>query len=165
MSHDARGENPYVCDIFHVYWRALTESISDDGSGRSCVLRLYLLLLVLQELLLLVVLDLLDLLQLLQLALLLESQLLLLLLLLRQEVSLRVVSVGPNDVGARRWRRHPGGIVVDGLPGVRGGEAVVALGDVRVWPHLCGGVVQYLIWERKREAAADHTRPLRCFHI
>lgn len=103
-------------------------------SGSSCVLRLYLLLLVLQELLLLVVLDLLDLLQLLQLALLLESQLL---LLLRQEVSLSVVSVGPDDVGARRRRRHPGGIVVDGLPGVGGGEAVVALGDVRVWPHLC----------------------------
>lgn len=107
----------------------------DECSGRARVLRLYLLLLVLQELLLLVVLDLLDLLQLLELTLLLEGQLLL--LLLRQEVSLSVVAVGPNHVGARRWRRHAGGVAVDGLPGVGGREAVVALGDVRVRPHLC----------------------------
>lgn len=116
----------------------LTESnddVVDECSGRACVLRLYLLLLVLQELLLLVVLDLLDLLQLLELTLLLESQLLL--LLLRQEVSLSVIPVGPNHVGARRWRRHAGGVSVDGLPGVGGREAVVALGDVRVRPHLC----------------------------
>lgn len=108
-----------------------------SASGRPGVLRLYLLLLVLQELLLLVVLDLLDLLQLLELTLLLESQLLLLLLLLRQEVSLSVVPVSPNHVGARRWRRHAGRVAVDGLPGVGGREAVVALGDVRVRPHLC----------------------------
>lgn len=107
-----------------------------SASGRPGVLRLYLLLLVLQELLLLVVLDLLDLLQLLELTLLLESQLLLLLL-LRQEVSLSVVPVSPNHVGARRWRRHAGRVAVDGLPGVGGREAVVALGDVRVRPHLC----------------------------
>lgn len=81
----------------------------------------------------LVVLDLLDLLQLLELALLLEGQLL---LLLRQEVGLPVVAVGPDHVGARRRRRHAGGVAVDGLPGVGGGEAVVALGDVRVGPHL-----------------------------
>lgn len=73
------------------------------------------------------------------------------LLLLRQEVSLSVVPVGPDDVGARRWRRHAGGIVVDGLPGIGGGEAVVALGDVRVRPHLCGGVVQNLIWKTKQK--------------
>lgn len=79
-------------------------------------------------------LDLLDLLQLLELTLLLEGQLL---LLLRQEVSLSVVAVSPNHVGARRWRGHAGGVVVDGLPGVGGREAVVALGDVRVRPHLC----------------------------
>lgn len=112
--------------------------VTDRCSGRAWALRLYLLLLVLQELLLLVVLDLLDLLQLLELTLLLEGQLLLLLLLLlRQKVSLSVVAVGPDHVGARRWRRHAGGVVVDGLPGVGGREAVVALGDVRVRPHLC----------------------------
>lgn len=105
------------------------------------------MLLVLQELLLLVVLDLLDLLQLLELTLLLESQLLL--LLLRQEVSLSIVAVGPDHVGARLRRRHAGRITVDGVPGVGGREAVVALGDVRVRPHLCRGVVQYLIWKKK----------------
>lgn len=86
-------------------------------SGR-CYIYIYLLLLVLQELLLLVVLDLLDLLQLLQLTLLLQSQLLLLLLLLRQEVSLPIITISPHNVRACGWRRHPGGIVVDGLPSV-----------------------------------------------
>lgn len=45
-------------------WLVINDIVS-ECSGRACVLRLYLLLLVLQELLLLVVLDLLDLLQLL----------------------------------------------------------------------------------------------------
>lgn len=93
----------------------------------------------------LVVLDLLDLLQLLQLVLLLERELL---LLLRQEVSLAVVAFRPHHVGAGGRGRHPGGVVVDGLPGVGGGEAVVALGDVRVGPHLRRRVVQYLIWKK-----------------
>lgn len=85
----------------------------------------------------LVVLDLLDLLQLLQLTLLLEIELLL--LLLRQEVSCRlpIVPVCPHNVGASRGRCHTGGITVDRLPGIRGGEAVVALGDICVRPHLC----------------------------
>lgn len=102
----------------------------------------HLLLLILQELLLLVVLELLELLQLLQLSLLLEA----VLLLLRQEVSRRlpVVALRPHDVGACGGRCHSavaaaaaGGVVVSRLPGIRGGEAVVALGDVRVGPHVC----------------------------
>lgn len=82
-------------------------------------------------------LELLDLLQLLELTLLLEIKLLL--LLLRQKVSCRlpVIPVGPHHVGASSGRRHTGGVVVDGIPGVRGGEAVMTLGDVRVRPHLC----------------------------
>lgn len=108
----------------------------------------HLLLLILQKLLLLVVLDLLDLLQLLQLTLLLETELLLLLL-LRQEMSCRlpIVPIGPHNVGASSGRRHTGGLIVDWLPGVRGREAVMALGDVCVRPHLCWWVVQYLIWK------------------
>lgn len=115
-------------------WTEHSGDVADGRSGRARVLRLYLLLLVLQELLLLVVLDLLDLLQLLELTLLLESQLL---LLRRQEVSLSVVPIRPNHVGARRWRRHAGGVAVDGFPGIGGREAVVALGDIGVRPHLC----------------------------
>lgn len=106
-----------------------------------------LLLLILQKLLLLVVLDLLDLLQLLQLTLLLEAELLL--LLLRQEMSCRlpVEPISSHNVGARSGRCHTGRVIGDGLPGVRGREAVVALGDVCVRPHLCWWVVQYLIWK------------------
>lgn len=95
----------------------------------------------------LVVLELLELLQLLQLSLLLEA----VLLLLREEVSRRlpVVALRPHDVGARGGRRHSavaapaaaGGVVVSRLPGIRGGEAVVALGDVRVGPHVCRGMM------------------------
>ena len=129
-----------------------------------------LLLLILQELLVLVVLDLLDLLQLMELTLLLEAELLLLrllllrLLLLRLRLGLlllRLLLLGqvlggclsvkalgraPHDVGAGGWRGHAGGLVVDWLPGVGGGEAVQALGDVGVGPHVCRGVVQYLVW-------------------
>lgn len=101
------------------------------------VFSLHLLLLILQELLLLVVLDLLDLLQLLKLILLLESELLL--LLLRQEVRccLPIIPISPHNVGASRGRCYTGAIIVDRLPGIRGGEAVVSLGDICMRPHLC----------------------------
>jgi len=112
----------------------------------------HLLLLILQELLLLVVLDLLDLLQLLQLTLLLEGQLLLLLLLLLLgqvvggRLPVKALGPAPHDVGAGSRGGHAGGLVVDWLPGVGGGEAVEALGDVGVRPHLRRGVMQYLVW-------------------
>lgn len=92
-------------------------------------------------------LDLLDLLKLLQLALLLERELLL--LLLRQEVSLAIVALRPHHIGTGWWGRHSGGVVVDGVPCIGGGEAVVALGDIRVRPHLRRRVVQYLIYKKK----------------
>ena len=110
----------------------------------------------------LVVLDLLDLLQLMKLTLLLEAELLLLLLLqwlgllllrllllgqvLRGRLSVKALGPAPHDVGAGGGGGHTGGLVVDWLPGVGGGEAVQALGDVGVGPHVCRGVVQYLVW-------------------
>lgn len=127
------------------------------GRGPRSPLRLHLLcinhllLLILHEMLLLVVLELLKLLELLQLSLLLEAELLLLLLLLRQEVSLPVVALRPHDVGACGGRRHAaGGVVVGRLPCVRRREAVMALGDIRVGPHVSRGMVQYLIWKEFR---------------
>ena len=113
----------------------------------------------------LVVLDLLDLLQLMELTLLLEAELLLLLLrllllrlgllllrllllgqVLGGRLSVKALAPAPHDVGAGGRRGHAGGLVVDWLPGVGGGEAVQALGDVGVGPHVCRGVVQDLVW-------------------
>lgn len=103
----------------------------------------HLLLLILQQLLLLVMLDLLELLQLLELTVLLKVELL---LLLRQAVSLAIVAVKPHHEGASRGRSRSRRIGGNGLPGVCRGEAVVALGDVRVRPNLSCRVLQYLIW-------------------